>query len=148
MDKLGAANLAAARRLYEEGRFSEALGYAQDAVQMLGDHARAYHRLAQIQREIGRAARTKDAVAARLSLEQARDSLQTALRMEVPLTSARLELMHDLAEVLGLDLGEKASANSWLVRAKEVLRLSPEAIRADLDKIWTPRLESLANRLK
>jgi tetratricopeptide (TPR) repeat protein len=146
MDRLGAANLAAARRLQEDGKLEQALGHAQDAVQMLGDHARAYHRLALIQRDLGR--KTADAEARRAILEDARDTLQTGLRMEIPLTSSRLEMMHDLAEILGLDLGERAAGDSWVARAREVLRLSPEALRPDLEKIWKPRLDDLASRLR
>jgi tetratricopeptide (TPR) repeat protein len=146
MDRLGAANLAAARRLQEDGKLEQALGHAQDAVQMLGDHARAYHRLALIQRDLGR--KTADAAARRAILEDARDTLQTGLRMEIPLTSSRLEMMHDLAEILGLDLGERAAGDSWVARAREVLRLSPDALRPDLEKIWKPRLDDLASRLR
>lgn len=165
MDKLGAANLAAARRLQEDGKLEQALGYAQDAVQMLGDHARAYHRLALIQRDLGRTMAGKDAKAARAHLEEARDSLTTALRMEIPLTSSRLELMHDLAEVLGLDLGEVAAADSWVSRARGVLvaaladmdrrvpkdeaeRRQAKEARDALEKNWTTRLDALASKLK
>ncbi|MBX3473932.1 MAG: hypothetical protein KF754_06075 [Planctomycetes bacterium] len=147
MDKLGAGNLAAARRLHADGKNEAALGHAEDAVQMLGDHASAYHLLGLIQRDIGRARRAAAQGDATAWLETGRDSLTTALKMEVPLASRRVEMMLDLAEIQGVDLANRDSARSWIARAREVLRMSPDEIRAELQKAWQPRIESLERQL-
>lgn len=147
MDKLGAGNLAAARRLHAEGRHEAALGHAQDAVQMLGDHAAAYHLQAVIQRDIGRAHRAAKLGDAADWLETARDSLTTALKMEVPLAGRRIEMMLDLAELLGADLADREAARSWIARAREVLRLVPAQVQPELQIAWQPRIESLERQL-
>lgn len=163
MEKAGIARMAAARRLHAEGKSQQALGFAQEAVEMLVDYPPAYQLLAAIQRSLGRAQAGQDA--ALQWFNDARGSLQSALVLPIPLVSDRIALQLELADLLATDLGDKVSARSWVARARGALQQALDEINArkpateeeraqqktalqEMESIWKTRIDEMESRLK
>ncbi|MBK9974702.1 MAG: hypothetical protein IPP14_08005 [Planctomycetes bacterium] len=165
IEKAGIARMAAARRLHAEGKSQQALGYAQEAVEMLFDYPPAYQLLAAIQRALGRAVAAQDAAAARQWFVDARGSLQSALMQQIPLVSDRIALQLELAELLVTDLADKAAARSWVARARGALQQALDEINArkpaseeermqqkqalqEMESTWKARIDEMDARIK
>lgn len=139
MKKLAAGRRAAARRLAADARYEEALGYAHEGLDMLGNDAAGWQQVAQIQRDWSRSLRPTDAARADGLATEARGAFEAALSAGYLLPSQRLTLQLDLCEVLLRDLKLVAEARDWLTRAEGTLNTAGDDVRA----LIAPRLEAL-----
>lgn len=146
-DKLGTSYYSAAKLQYKDAKLQEALADATQAVDLLGNQPRAFHLLALIRRDLGRSARPADPETAARWFTQAREALETALALDISLPSLRVEMQYDMAELAGIELGEKTSARNWISLARETIKRAPEEIRPGIEKAWLGKLAELESRL-
>ena len=149
MSTLAMQYLAAAQAEQKNDRLESALGYAERAQELLGDHVRAYHVKALILRDLAKQTEKPEYA------EEARLALNAALRVEHLLTSQRLALMFDLALLLIDDLKDPSGAREWTNRLSELLegeepKGKTEAEREEYARmldLYRSRLAELEKRL-
>lgn len=145
MRGLGADYMRMARDARERGRLAGALALARGALEYLGDHAPAWQLAGWILTDMAKAEPEKAAEYA----GQAREAFQSALRMQNLLTSQRLWLMLDLANLMLEQLQDRRGAREWATRTRGLLG-SPEAetLPQESRSLYESRLAELEARLK
>jgi tetratricopeptide (TPR) repeat protein len=106
-----------ARVSQESGDLKKALEFINDALELAGDHVENYQRKARILREMAAA----DPEHAKEYAQEARDALNSALRMKHLLTGQRLSLMLDLGNLLVDFLDDRKGAAEWAARTRDIL---------------------------